>query len=284
MSLLGEVEALGNLGRRLAGRHASSSASAMAAVEIFLAWPPRPRLRAAPISRVISPLTGPRAASSCRQSPAPIRATPPHAAWSVRAPLRPGGRAVRRPRSASVSKMRCGLSKKISVALSAGELRRSSRLPLARFLRQEAEEGEAVGGQARQGQRRENGRRAGAGGDRDARPHCFRHQPVARIGDQRHAGIADQRDGWRRRLSRARMRGPHLCRIVLVIGRQPRADGDSVQAASPWCACLRRARCRRRQALPGRASVMSPRLPMGVATIYSPGAERSASKPAAPML
>ena len=94
--------------------------------------------------------------------------------------------------------------------------------------RQEAGKQELIGGQAGDGERRQQRRGAGQRRDRVAGVMGGAHQLEARIGDQRRAGVGDQRD--RRAIGEpAQQRRPRLRRIVVVVGRQRRGDGVAVE-------------------------------------------------------
>ncbi len=119
--------------------------------------------------------------------------------------------------------------------------------------RQESPEEEAVAGQAGQHQGSQHRRSARRDADRDTGGDRFAHQLVAGIGDQRHAGVADQRDALALGQARQQLRA-HARGIVLVIGLQRRPDavegeqlaGDpGVLAGDQVDACQERQRAQR---------------------------------------
>ena len=90
------------------------------------------------------------------------------------------------------------------------------------------------------------------------------HQLVARIGNQRRAGVRDQRDRRARGKPRQQLR-PRLGGIVLVVGRQRRRDAVAFEELAGHAAVLAGDEVGSRQHLSAR-KVMSPRFPIGVAT------------------
>ncbi len=58
--------------------------------------------------------------------------------------------------------------------------------------------------------------------------HAIRHQPVAGIGHQRHARIAHQSNGLPFAQG-TQNGGPHLRRVMFMIGHEPRADAVALQ-------------------------------------------------------
>ena len=185
--------------------------------------------------------------------------------------------AFRSPPSASAmaardSARRRGDSKKISVAGTAFRLPAASAAGL--FHRQEAGEQEGIGRQAR-GVSAARGPTGRDRHDANAVVERLADQPVAGIGDERRAGIADQRHALPGRECRDQFR-PGLAGIVLVIGDGAAADAIaasrtrdtrvSSQATMSAAASVSSAR-----------RVMSPRLPIGVATRYSAGSSGRAA-------
>ena len=102
---------------------------------------------------------------------------------------------------------------------------------LALLLRHEAREEKAVGGKPGEREAGEHGGRSGAGGDGNAHLHGLLHQPVAGVGDERHAGIADQGNGGALLQTFENM-WPRLLGIVLVIGRKLRLDCKALHQLS----------------------------------------------------
>ena len=96
-----------------------------------------------------------------------------------------------------------------------------ARAPRTAFLRQEAFEEEAVGRQARHDERRQHGGRPRNRGDLDPGRQRFLNQLIARIGDERRAGVGDEREPRAVLEARDEMRAHHA-RIVLVIGDERR--------------------------------------------------------------
>ena len=93
---------------------------------------------------------------------------------------------------------------------------------------QEALEEEPVGRQSRHGQRHQRRGGAGRGAHRMPGRNGFAHQPVARIGDQRRAGIGDEGDGLTGREPLQDFR-PHRFGIVVVIGDERRRQAVVVE-------------------------------------------------------
>ena len=119
-------------------------------------------------------------------------------------------------RSARAASIRAAVSKKISVAATPASSPKTVRRA-ADLGRQKATEHEAVAGQA--GQRHGGKGGAGAGDDRHqaaGAPRLADELP-SRIGDERRAGIAHQRDR-RPILQVLENAGPHLRRIMVMIG------------------------------------------------------------------
>ncbi len=99
-------------------------------------------------------------------------------------------------------------------------------LSLCRLGRQEAREEKAVRRKAGERQCRHRCRWAGDRGDGDPRGDRRTYQLVARIGDERRAGVGDEGDA-RARLEPLDQERPRARRVVLVIGRQRRRDAIS---------------------------------------------------------
>ena len=99
---------------------------------------------------------------------------------------------------------------------------------VAILLGEEAEEAETVGRKPREGERRRDRRGAGATGDWRSLRCRFRRKPITRIGNQRHASIADKCDRLSR-LEPCEDAGANLRGIVLVIGLEPVADGEAFE-------------------------------------------------------
>ena len=137
------------------------------------------------------------------------RARPPRGPWSARGTPRPA--APGRPRRATPATppAACGDSNATTVS---GE--RHTTAQLARLARQEADEPPRLGGQRRRHQRGERRARPGQHLDRHARRDRAGHEHVARVADQRHPGVADQRDHRPRRPSARRARPPAPARCA----------------------------------------------------------------------
>ena len=98
---------------------------------------------------------------------------------------------------------------------------------LALLLRHEAREEKAVSGEPGECEAGEHGGRAGAGGDGNAKLHRLLHQPVAGVGDERHASIADERNGGAL-LQPLQNMWPRLLGIVLMVRGELRPDGEAL--------------------------------------------------------
>ena len=109
-----------------------------------------------------------------------------------------------------------------------GRARRRALAPRGVLGRQKAFEEEAVGRQAGDAERGEHRRGAGDRRHRGAGVLRGAHQPVARIGDQRGAGIGHQRDRAAVAEASEDFR-PRRLRIVVVIGRERRLDAVAVE-------------------------------------------------------
>ena len=90
------------------------------------------------------------------------------------------------------------------------------------------------------------------------------HQLEAGVGDQRRAGIADQRDA-RARLAFSQQPRPLPGRVVVVIGGQRFGDAVDGQQLGGDAGILGGDQVARPPARPAPAGVMSRALPMGVA-------------------
>ena len=134
-------------------------------------------------------------------------------------------------RSASVAARRGPVSNSTSVAgMRASSAMRARRA--ACFRRQKAFEQKPVGRQARDGERRQQRRGAGQRRHRVAGVLRGAHQLVARIGDERRAGIGHQRDRRAFGQPAQQMSGRACRRIVVVIGRERRRDAVAVEELS----------------------------------------------------
>ncbi len=159
--------------------------------------------RAPPTTSTTSP-RGPRRPRSARRAPPPCRARPPRAASSARGRPRPGRSRVdarRAPRA--TRRRRRGDSNATSVS-GAPNSRRRARPPCAAGSRRSAS---VSAGSAAGDERRQRRARPGQHLDREPGRDARLHEHEARVADQRHAGVADQRDDLARRASARRARG-----------------------------------------------------------------------------
>ena len=145
---------------------------------------------------------------------------------------------------------------------------RPERGPLACPPRQEADEAVPLRDEPADDERRLDRRRARQHRDDDARIERRPHEPRARIGDPRQAGVRDERDSLagEQAAAAAPRRAPPRC----ARGRRaaaPRSRG--ARAVRACAACPRRGRRRLRAARASTRSVTSSRLPIGVAQTAS---------------
>ena len=124
--------------------------------------------------------------------------------------------------------------------------------PLRLFYRQEAFEQETVGRKAAHRERCQERRRAGQGGDAVPPLPRLAHELVARIGNKRRSGIADQGDCVSLRETSQQFWAYH-CGIMFVIGANRRRSRND-QGACGSCAYPRTQSCRRRPRLRARGA------------------------------
>ena len=103
----------------------------------------------------------------------------------------------------------------------------NARAPRRLLRGQKSLEEEPVGRQRAHHQRRKHGGRAGQGRHARALLACRAHELVAGVGDQRGAGIGDERDGCALG-EPCQQLGPGLGGVVVVIGRERGGDGVMV--------------------------------------------------------